>query len=171
MKCSQASKAKRYCTQHHWWERFAEKILVSIRAKLLGWFGWLCMTLHLSFPSMYKASIKVPFKTKAIGPRSRKQLGLPVSIFLSFSIQLFFRLIPWSIGAPCVHLSAWVSKTWTGRRLRLHSLGRLGGHLWPLWTGQTSCLGVLLAFYVNKGISASFSTLFSYLQHSFLISL
>ena len=33
----------------------------------------------------------------------------------SFSFTLFFRLIPWSIEAPCVHLSAWVSKTWTGR--------------------------------------------------------
>ena len=28
-----------------------------------------------------------------------------------------------------------------------------------------------MAFYVNQGISASFSPLFSYLQHSFLISL
>lgn len=26
------------------------------------------------------------------------------------------RLIPWSMEAPCVHLSARVSKTWTGRR-------------------------------------------------------
>ena len=35
IKCSQASKARRYCTQHHLWERYAEKILVSLRAKLL----------------------------------------------------------------------------------------------------------------------------------------
>ena len=34
----------------------------------------------------------------------------------SFSFTLFFRLIPWSIEAPCIHLSARVSKTWTGRR-------------------------------------------------------
>ena len=36
----------------------------------------------------------------------------PLFFFLTF----FFRLIPWSIEAPCVHLSAQVSKTWTGRR-------------------------------------------------------
>ena len=38
------------------------------------------------------------------------------SFFLFFSLTFFFRLIPWSIEAPCVHLSTWVSKTWTGRR-------------------------------------------------------
>ena len=53
---------------------------------------------------------------KALGPHSLKQLGLPVSIILSLPLPLFFRLIPWSIEAPCVHLSALVSKTWTGRR-------------------------------------------------------
>ena len=35
---------------------------------------------------------------------------------LFFSLTFFFRLIPWSMEAPCIHLSAWVSKTWTGRR-------------------------------------------------------
>ena len=39
--------------------------------------------------------------------------------------------------------------------LRLNSLGRPGGHLWPPWTGQTSCLEVLLIFYVNQRISLS----------------
>ena len=34
----------------------------------------------------------------------------------AFSLTFFFRLIPWSIEAPCVHLSAQVSKTWTRRR-------------------------------------------------------
>ena len=41
-----------------------------------------------------------------------------VSPCQSFSLSLpllFFRLIPWSIEASCVHLSARVSKTWTGR--------------------------------------------------------
>ena len=42
--------------------------------------------------------------------------------FLFFSLSFFlsltfsFRLIPWSIEAPCVQLSARISKTWTGRR-------------------------------------------------------
>ena len=53
--------------------------------------------------------MKVPFKNKAIGPRSLKQLGLPMSIILSLHLPLFFRLIPWSIEAPCIHLSARVS--------------------------------------------------------------
>ena len=34
---------------------------------------------------------------------------------LFFSLTFFFRLISWRIEAPCVHLSARVSKTWTGR--------------------------------------------------------
>ena len=88
----------------------------------------------------------------------------------SFSFTLFFRLIPWSIEAPCIHLSTGFLRPEREDVLHLHSLGRLGGHLWPLWTGQTSCLEVLLAFYVNQGTSASFSPLFSYLQYSFLIS-
>ena len=52
------------------------------------------------------------FENKSNGPRSKK-FGHPASII--FSLSLFFRLIPWSIEAPCVHLSARVSKTWTGR--------------------------------------------------------
>ena len=35
------------------------------------------------------------------------------SVFLSYFL---FQADPWSIEAPCVHLSARVSKTWTGRR-------------------------------------------------------
>ena len=55
--------------------------------------------------------IKVLFENKALGPRSPKQLGLPVSVILSLPLPLFFRLIPWNIEAPCDHLSARVSKT------------------------------------------------------------
>ena len=69
------------------------------------------------FPLCIRQGIKVPFKNKAIGP-CLKKLGHPVFFFflLFFSLTCFFRLIPWSIEAPCVHLSAQVSKTWTGRR-------------------------------------------------------
>ena len=40
-----------------------------------------------------------------------------MSLFF-LSLTFFFRLIPEkeSMEAPCVHLSAWVFKTWTGRR-------------------------------------------------------
>ena len=77
------------------------------------------MTLHLSFPSMYKARYKSTFwKIKLWGLAEAWSPCVFSSLFLSLSLPLplFFRLIPWSMGAPCVHLSAWVSKTWTGRR-------------------------------------------------------
>ena len=47
-----------------------------------------------------------------------RSLVTPCFSFFSlfFSLTFFFRLISWSIEAPCVHLSARVSKTWTGRR-------------------------------------------------------
>ena len=47
-----------------------------------------------------------------------RSLVTPCFSFFSFffSLSFFFRLISWSIEAPCVHLSARVSKTWTGRR-------------------------------------------------------
>ena len=40
---------------------------------------------------------------------------LCLSFFLSLSPTLFFRLIPWSTEALCVHFPAWASKTWMGR--------------------------------------------------------
>ena len=46
----------------------------------------------------------------------RSLVTLCFSFFFFLSLTFFFRLIPWSIEAPCVHLSARVSKTWTGRR-------------------------------------------------------
>ena len=51
-----------------------------------------------------------------MGLAHRSSLVSPRQSFsLSLSL-LFFRLIPWNMEAPCVHLSAQVSKTWTGRR-------------------------------------------------------
>ena len=41
---------------------------------------------------------------------------VPPCLSVFFSLTLFFRLIPWSIEALCIHLSAWASKTRTGRR-------------------------------------------------------
>ena len=60
------------------WKGIQKKILVSIRAKLLECLGCLCMTLHLSFPSMYKSGYKSAFWKLSYGPRLLK-LGLPVS--------------------------------------------------------------------------------------------
>ena len=70
---------------------------------------WLCI---FYFPLCTSKGIKDPFENKNNGPFSKK-LGHPVSFF---SLTFFFRLIPRSIQAPCVYLSARVSKTWTGRR-------------------------------------------------------
>ena len=53
--------------------------------------------------------IKDPFENNNNGPRLKK-LGHPVFFFF-FSVTFFFRLISWNIEAPCVHLSARVSKT------------------------------------------------------------
>ena len=157
-------------------EKVCRKILVSIRVKLLECLGWLCMALHLSFPSMYKARYKSTFwKIKLLGlaeawsPRVFSSLSLSFS--LSLPLPLFFRLIPWSTGAPSVHLSARVFKT-LRRRRSASSLPRETERAPVACVNRaTSCLEVLLVLYVNQGISASFSPLFSYLQYSFLISL
>ena len=55
--------------------------------------------------------IKVSFENKSNRPHLKK-LGHPVSLFF-LSLTFFFRLIPEkeSMEAPCVHLSAQVSKT------------------------------------------------------------
>ena len=107
------------------------------------------MILHVSFPSMYKTRYKSTFKNKAIGPRSKK-LGHPMSIIfslsLSLSLSLFFRLIPWSIEAPCVHLSAQVSKTWTGR----HSASSL-----PWETGKAPVASVNRANFLSRSFIGS----------------
>ena len=130
---------------------------------------WLCI---FNFPLCTSKGIKDPFENKNNGP-CLKKLGHPVFFFfLFFSLLLsFFRLIPWSIEAPCVHLSARVSKTWTGRRFASSLPWEIGKAPVASVNRQTFCLEVLLAFYVNQGVSASFSPLFSYLQYSFLISL
>ena len=147
-----------------------KNILVSIRAKLLGCLGWFCMTLHLSFPSMYKSKLKVPSENKVMGLIHRRSLVYPcLSFFLS--LTLFFRLIPWSIEALCVHFPAWASKTWTGRR-SASSLPRETRRAPAAYVNRASPLfWDFFGFLWNQGISASFSPLFSYLQHSFFISL
>ena len=90
---------------------------------------------------------------------------LSLSLSFSLSLPLFFRLIPWSIEALCAHLSAWASKTWKGRR-SASSLPWETGRAPVAYVNRASpCLGALLAFCVNKGISAS---ILSSLIHSFI---
>ena len=90
-----------------------------------------------------------------------------LSFFLSFSLLLSFS--GWSLEAqgPSVftYLPGLLRPEWEGT-LHLHSLGRRGGCLWPTWMVQVPCLGALLAFCVNQGISASILFLFL----SFLIA-
>ena len=78
------------------------------------------MTLHLSFPSMYKSrcqGIKVPFENKVMGLAHRSLVSPCHSFFpfLFFSLCSSFRMTPWGTGALWIHFFAWVSKTQSGR--------------------------------------------------------
>ena len=129
------------------------------------------LTLYFSPCCMYNSGYKSPEKNKVNGPHSKK-LGHPVSfLFPSLSLTLFFRLIPWSTEAPCVHLSAWVSKTWMGR-CSVSSLPRETGKAPVASVNRANSLSrSFIGFLCKPRNTASFSSLFSYLQHSFLISL
>ena len=80
-------------------------------------------------------------------------------VFLSFplSLSLFFRLILWSAEALWVQFPAWASKT-LSRRCSAPSPHREG--TWGLHEQSKPREGALLAFWVNQGISASFSLLY-----------
>ena len=84
---------------------------------------------------------------------------VPMSFFLSLSLSLSFRLIPWSAEALWVHFPARASKTLLRRR-SAPSPHREGA--WGLREQSKPRVGALLAFCVNQGISASFSPLLSY---------
>ena len=140
--------------------------------------SWPCVTLLLTFISMDNLKYKsFPEKWRdGTGPVPRKP-GSPVSIpsfFLSFFLSLLLSFSGWSLGAqgPYVftYLPVLLRPEWEGT-LRLHSLGRPGGWLRPMWMVQVPCLGVLLAFCVNQGISASFLSSSLLTANSFLISL
>ena len=86
---------------------------------------------------------------------------VPMSFFLSLplslSLSLFFRLISWSAEALWVHFPAWASKT-LSRRHSAPSPHREGA--WGLHEQSKPHVGALLAFCINQGISASFSLLY-----------
>ena len=88
-------------------------------------------------------------------PLLHQSFGPP--ILLSFSLSLFFRLIPWSAEALWVHFLAWASKTFS-RRCSAPSLHR---RVPEASVNRASPMpGALLAFCINQGISASFSLLY-----------
>ena len=89
--------------------------------------------------------MKTPLLHQSSGPR----------VCLSFSLSLFFRLIPWRKEALWVHFPAWASKTLS--RASPHREGA-----WGLHKQSKPHAGALLAFCVNQGISASSSPLLSY---------
>ena len=68
-------------------------------------------------------------------------------ISLSLFLSLFLRTTLCSTGALWLHLSAWASKTESGRRLASSGEGTpcvltpLRGRLWSLWTEQVQCHG------------------------------
>ena len=96
--------------------------------------------------------IKTPFLHQSSGPRE-----LSFFLFLSLSLSLFFRLIPWSTEALWVHFPARLLRpSWEGA-LGLHPIERVP----EASVNRASPMpGVLLAFCVNQGISASFSLLY-----------
>ena len=125
--------------------------------------GWLCMTSHLSFPSMYKSKLKVPSENKVMGLIHRRSLVYPcLSFFLS--LTLFFRLIPWSIEALCVHFPAWASKTWTGRR-SASSLPREIRRVPVAYVNKARPLSWGFISFLCKPRNISF---YSFLYHSFI---
>ena len=82
-----------------------------------------------------------------------------VPVFFSLSLSLFFRLISWSTESLWVHFPARASKT-LSRRCSAPSSHREGA--WGLREQSKPLAGALLAFWVNQGMSASFSPLLSY---------
>ena len=93
----------------------------------------------------------LPLLHQSSGPRVFLSLSLSLSPFL------FFRLIPWSTEALWVHFLAWASKT-LSRRRSVPSPHQEGA--WGLREQSKPRAGALLAFCVNQGISASFSLLY-----------
>ena len=91
--------------------------------------------------------IKTPVLHQSSGPH----------VFLSLSLPLFFRLIPWSAEALWVHFPARASKT-LSRRCSAPSPHQEGA--WGLREQSNPRAGALLAFCVNQGVSASFSLLY-----------
>ena len=94
-------------------EKVCRKIMVSIRAILLECWAD-CMTLSLSFPSMYKRVYKHRLKIKLWISLIKAAWSPCVNHFPPLTLS--FRLVPiWSTEIRCVYLFAWVSKTWSGR--------------------------------------------------------
>ena len=104
-----------YTKQHHLWERYAEKIMVSIRAKLLECWAdsvWPCI---FHFPLCTKKVYKFHLKIKLWISLIKAAWSPRVNHFPPLTLS--FRLVPiWSTEIYHVYLFAWVSKTWTGRR-------------------------------------------------------
>ena len=80
---------------------------------------------------------------------------VPVSSFLSLSLSL--RLFLWSTEIFCVHFPVRASQT-LSRRCSVPSPHQEGA--WGLLEQSKRRAGALLAFWVNQGISASFSLLY-----------
>ena len=91
-----------------------------------------------------------------------------LSFFPSFSLSLtlFFRLIPWSTEALCVHFPAWASKTWMGR-FSVSSLPWETGRAPAAYMNRASPLSWGFIGFLCKQRNISFCSL---LSHSFIHS-
>ena len=133
------------------------------------------MTLHLSFPSMYKSrcqGIKVPFENKVMGLAHRSLVSPCHSFFPFFCFSLSVLLSGWLLGAQGLSEFTFLPGLLRPDRegaLRLH-LG--GGVLHPHPTERapvasvnraSSVPGAILAFCVNQGRSSPVLSLLSFL--------
>ena len=125
--------------------------------------SWLCI---FHFVQCTTQGIKAPSENTVMG-LAHWSLVPPCQFFLS----LLLSFSGWSLGAQrCsafTYLPGLLRPEQEGA-LRLHSLGRSGGCLWPTWTKHVPCLGALLAFCVNQGISASILSSIIHSFHSFI---
>ena len=114
--------------------------------------AWLCI-FHYVKLRVYKHLLKIKLWGFCTSLASLMSI---LSLSLSLSLLLFFRLIPWNTEALCIQFSAWASKTHARGSPRRGTIHYSSGHLWPTWTEQVSCLVILLAFCANQGISSLF---------------
>ena len=132
------------------------------------------MTLHLSFPSMYKSRYKIPFENKVMGLAHRSLFSPCHSFFpfLSFSLSLFF-FQEWLLGAQGLSEFTFLPVLLRPNREGALHLHQGGSVLHPHPTERvpaasvnraSSVPGGLLAFCVNQGRSSLCSFRFAILS-------
>ena len=140
--------------------------LVSIRVRTAAP-AWLCI-FHYVKLRVYKHLLKIKLWGFCTSLASLMSI---LSLSLSLSLLLFFRLIPWNAEALHVYLFARASKTHARGSPRRDTLCYSSGHLWPNVDGASSLSWNFIGFLCKSRYFSLFSPPFSPLHYSFLISL